>query len=387
MDMDLVVRRLTRPRATTTATFLGICRNYPFTSGGKEQSFRDFVDIAISVCGGGHAAQKRDALNLLAGWVPNRSRVHIDGFPFLNADQLVYQLVLRVLEPRLINQGAYGLCGPAAFIVLLAKSDPKRYIRIAIELLTEGRSSLGAMKIAPNKVVRSHRPDPSTPDADWLTLASLRSSDDALTEGTSTGEYGGTTYGSMMEWLRRAGYGVILGASAPHLTGKLKTFSHLPLIHQIDSWLTCEFHPGKPSFLNGIDLTWITDQAFNLFLADRFVKNHWKVFLMVSEKYTQTSGDEDPIEKSLAPMRALNAPNLDQMRESLITQMVGNRCNHWILVKEIHLSQDTVRITRYSWGAKATTAPISRELFYKIYGGFIAVSELDVQSAVANWHW
>jgi hypothetical protein len=112
------------------------------------------------------------------------------------------------------------------------------------------------------------------------------------------------------------------------------------------------------------------------------------VFLLVSEKYTQTSGDEDPVEKVMAPLRQVGAPNLEALRQNMIGQVVGAESNHWILVKEIHLSGGgTVQITRYSWGGKDTTAPISLDLFYTIYAGFIAVSPLNVQEAVATWHW
>lgn len=386
MDMALVVRRLTHPRATSTQTFLWVLRSFPFTGGGSTQDFAAFLDVAISVCDGGHAAAKRDALGLLSTLLAQRGRV-AHGFPMLDLDQVVYQLALRVLEPRQIDQGPYGLCGPAAFAVLLAKTDPVAYIRAAIELLTLGRTRIRGLDIRPNEGIRRHRPD-RTPHADWLVLASLRSSDDALEDGMNTGEYGGTTYGVMVDWLKRAGYGVIVGGFAAHLTGTLKTLSSLPLIKSLDAWSCCEFYPQRPSFLNGIDLTRITDQAFNLFLADRFVKNHWKVFLLVSEKYTQTSGDRDPIEAALDPFRGMQGANLDAMRPNLVAQLVGGRMNHWVLAKEIHLGGDgTVRITRYSWGKKDTTAPISRELFYTIYGGFVAVSTLDVHAAVANWHW
>jgi len=348
-----------------------VMQHYGFTKGGATDDFRAFLEIAISVCDGAHAAAKKKALGLLAMVLAQRGRV-VSGFPVLDFDQVVYQLTLRVLEPRLVDQGKYGLCGPAAFIILLAKTDPTKYVKIAIELLTAGESTIRGMRLKPNEGIRKHRPD-GTPHADWMVLASVRSSDELLHQGMKTGEYGGTNYGEMVDWCKRAGYGVVVGAFAAHLTGALKTFSSLPLIKQLDSWSCCEFHPQKPRFLNGIDLTRVTDQAFNLFLADRFCRNRWKVFLLVSEKYTQTSGTEDPLEKRLAPWRDLGVPNLEAMRESSIKQVVGSESNHWILVKEIRISGGTVRITRYSWGSKDTTAPISLELFYTIYAGFVAV--------------
>lgn len=80
--------------------------------------------------------------------------------------------------------------------------------------------------------------------------------------------------------------------------------------------------------------------------------------------------------------------NLDRQRAQLITQTVGTATNHWVLATEIHLLDNAmVRITRYSWGALETTAPISREMFYTVYGGFIAVNTLGVQEAIAAWNW
>lgn len=387
MSMGFVVHRLTHPQVTTTQQFLGVVRHYPFTGGGTNDSFRQFVDIAISVCDGSQAGAKRDALGLVYGLVRFRGTL-LNGFPFLDLDDVIYQLVLRVLEPRLVDQGSFGLCGPAAFAVVLAKTDPVRYVQVASELLTTGRSRIRGLDIKPNDQIRQFRPG-TTPDADWLVLASLRNSDQALDQSMkNTGEYGGTNYPRMVDWLKRAGYGAVVGAFAPHLTGVLETFSHLPLIHQIDSWSTCEFHPTCPSFLNGISYTQFTNQSVNLFLADRFCRNKWKVFLLVSEKYSQTSGNDDPIESKIEPLRQLGAPNLDKLEQSAIAQLVGTGCNHWVVAKEIHFEPNgKVRITRYSWGGKSTTAPVSRDLFYRIYSGFIAVTPLDVRTAVANWHW
>lgn len=387
MDMPLVVRRLTHPPATSTQTFLWVLRHFPFTGGASVESLLGFFEAAIVACDGGHAAAKRDAIRLLSGVVAQRGRV-MHGFPRLDFDQVLYQLTLRVMEPRLVDQGGYGLCGPAAFAVLLAKTDPVAYVRAAVELLTLGRTRIRGLEVAPNEGIRLHCPA-TTPHADWLVLASIRSSSDVISETMDSGKYGGTNYGQMVQWLKASGYGVVVGAYSAHLTGTLATISSLPVIRSLDAWACCEFHPQRPSFLNGIGLTQLTNQQINLFLADRFVRNHWKVLLLVSEKYTQTSGDTDPIERALEPMRRIGAPqsSLESMRRNLIGQMVGTETNHWILVKELHLSDDMVRITRYSWGKKDTTAPIPRDLFYTIYGGFVAVSTMDVHAAVAAWRW
>lgn len=382
MEMKLVVRRLTRPLATTVATFMGVLRHYPYTGGATTAEFEQFIDIGISVAATG---RQRDALSVLR-MLPAQRAGGARGFPMLDFDMVIYQLVLRVLQPALIDQGGYGLCGPAAFGVMLAQTDPATFVQIAVELLCVGRSRLRAMALTPNDSIRNHRPD-RTPHADWLMLASLRGSDDVVMDGMNRGEYGGSTFTQMVDWLKRAGYGTIVGAHAPLLTGAVKTLSSLPFVRDLDAWGSCDFHPLRPSFLNGIDLSRLVQQPMNLFLADRFCRNHWNVLLLVSEKYTQTKGTTDPVEAALEPLRAVGA-DIEGMRGRLITQMVGDKTNHWILVKEIHLTGDgMVRITRYSWGALETTAPISREMFFTIYGGFIAASVMNVEDAIANWHW
>lgn len=387
MNMAQVVRRLTLPLATTSQQFFFVLRHFPYTGGCTLRDLDGFLAAAIRCCDGGHAAQKRQALTILSGitglhGVPR-------GFRMLDIYQVVYELTLRVLDPKRIDQGAFGLCGPAALATLLAKTEPVTYIQLAVELLTTGRSHVRGFSLTPGEEIQRYRPS-GTPQADWLVLASLRSSDQALTSNTVTGEYGGTTFFDMMGWLKQAGFGVVVGAFAPHLTGFKRTLSSLPIISGIDRWLSCDFHPQRPSFLQGISLEFFSKQNGNLFLADRFLRNHWKVFLMVSEKYTQTSGDVDPIASKLSLYQDLNLParQLETMRTNLITQYIGNATNHWVLAKALELpGNGTVRITRYSWGGKSTTAPIPVELFYTIYSGFIAVSCMKIEDAIAAWRW
>lgn len=249
--MTIVARRLTMPRANSLITFLWVLQHYPFTGGGTTRDFKQFIEVAIEVAPG---PRQREALTMLAGVLSHRGRV-ASGFPMLDPDLVFYQLALRVLRPERIDQGDYGLCGPAAFAVLLAQTDPVTYVQISVELLLTGQSTFRNMKLTPNESIRRHQPH-RTPHADWMVLASMRSSDDLITQGMDRGEYGGTKFGQMIDWLKRAGYGTIVGAGSAHLTGALKTFSSLPLVRQLDAWACCDFHPIKPSFLNGIDRPW-----------------------------------------------------------------------------------------------------------------------------------
>jgi hypothetical protein len=174
MNMAQVVRRLTLPLATTSQQFFFVLRHFPYTGGCTLRDLDGFLAAAIRCCDGGHAAQKRQALTILSGITGLHGVAR--GFPLLDIYQVVYELTLRVLDPKRIDQGAFGLCGPAALATLLAKTEPVTYIQLAVELLTTGRSHVRGFSLTPGEEIQRYRPS-GTPQADWLVLASLRSSD------------------------------------------------------------------------------------------------------------------------------------------------------------------------------------------------------------------
>jgi hypothetical protein len=101
------------------------------------------------------------------------------GFPTLSRPLVAYQLGLRILDPARIQQGVFGLCGPTAFAVDVLRSDPHQFVKCAVELATSGTSRLRGRDIVPGADIRNYT-TAGIPHADFLVLASLRSSDEVL---------------------------------------------------------------------------------------------------------------------------------------------------------------------------------------------------------------
>lgn len=138
-------------------------------------------------------------------------------FPNLKLNHYSLSLELRVRQPKIINQGPFNLCGPAAFLYFLASTDPDAYATIAIDLILKGKASYGNLKFIPHPDMVNQHPgtfeDPNVEglihvmDAvDWLTMSALRYvENDFIWPGynpkTNTGIGGLTTHWEMSSWL------------------------------------------------------------------------------------------------------------------------------------------------------------------------------------------
>ena len=88
----------------------------------------------------------------------------------------------RIQSPRRINQGPLNLCGPAAYLYLLAKNDPDGYAQVAIDLILNGKTSYNGLEFEAhpdmfNQVPMTYTIGNTThvmDAADWLTMSSLR---------------------------------------------------------------------------------------------------------------------------------------------------------------------------------------------------------------------
>jgi len=102
-------------------------------------------------------------------------------FPQLNRVTVALQLVARVIDPSLVHQGQYQLCGPAAVAISLVREAPLRYVTACTELADQGRTQLHNRQVAPSDAVRNALPNGTA--ADWIMCASLRADDRAITDG------------------------------------------------------------------------------------------------------------------------------------------------------------------------------------------------------------
>jgi hypothetical protein len=160
------------------------------------------------------------------------------------------------------------------------------------------------------------------------------------------------------------------------------------------SWLFLNYHPAKPKFLENYTDAMLTDPLGNLPLAKRFCDNGWKVLMLITESLAGTTGAGDPVEaRTAATVQAytlMGQPvppkEIAAARKMAVAALVGDKGNnHWVLAKRILTDGGKVSVTRYSWGTKETTSPIALDLFFQVYGGFVAVNELDPLSAALPW--
>jgi len=299
-------------------------------------------------------------------------------FPKLSIPVVVYELVLRVLRPRRIDQKQFGLCGPAAFGCLLVQTRPLEYVRMAYDLLKCGRTHVAGLEINPRRRIREFDPRGKMGQADWLIMASLRNSSKKLSQDMeNTGVYSNTYVWRMFEWLKQAGYRTIVSIETAE-----------------NAWLSKptrfrsqHYYPKKPDVLAKMTHEKLRNPSYNLRLAKRFLFNEWKVFLLITEKIAGTIGAEDPIEKSVAPWKGLATDEkLDEMKADAKKALIGEKPNHWAMVTNIEITTEKkIRLTRFSYGTLEATAPVPQDIFNQIYGGFVAINEADMKDAFKHW--
>ncbi|WP_340618659.1 hypothetical protein [Xenorhabdus entomophaga] len=112
------------------------------------------------------------------------------------------------------NQGWASLCGPAAFFYCLQLDRPDIYEQAARELWKYGKTKIGQLEIKPGDGCRHPKGTFYDGDyekisgLDWITLASLRDSENVIFsyDEVDSPTAGITMWGMLSEWFEKAGY-------------------------------------------------------------------------------------------------------------------------------------------------------------------------------------
>lgn len=115
--------------------------------------------------------------------------------------------------PAFPDQDRTSLCGPAAFFYALLMDRPDVYARSVTELWEKGETTIGRLHIKPSHGCRNptnfskSAPGDRIPPIDWITLASLRDSENALLDYDSPDDQtaGITLPGALESWFIKAG--------------------------------------------------------------------------------------------------------------------------------------------------------------------------------------
>lgn len=137
-------------------------------------------------------------------------------FTRLQRGLVAMQLLARVLQPGLVNQGAFGMCGPAAVAIDTARNNPLGYVTFAISLCENSNGNIGGRMVTPVAGILNYDLGTAMPQADWVVLASLRDDNASLQGDFNRATYGGSTCDEVFDWLVRCGFQKVLALS--HLT-------------------------------------------------------------------------------------------------------------------------------------------------------------------------
>lgn len=134
-------------------------------------------------------------------------------WPNLSRATVAQELRTRITSPSTINQAKTPFCGPASFCYVLAAEKPDAYVQAAIDLFNTGECTIGTLKIKPGDAVRKSAPLKGTSHADWLMLASIRDSGNAVL--SAAGLFGGsaagvTVPGTLADWFTKAGFSAVV---------------------------------------------------------------------------------------------------------------------------------------------------------------------------------
>ena len=130
-------------------------------------------------------------------------------FPHLDRDKIGVELLRRIINPGLINQGLASLCGPSALLFSVAKHNPTEYVNFAIDLFENGKGKIGRLFIEPGHDCRHYSPpNGSISQVDWMTAAAVRDSENWFFDYDSVKDaFAGITLpGELAKWFRQAGF-------------------------------------------------------------------------------------------------------------------------------------------------------------------------------------
>jgi len=332
-------------------------------------------------------------------------------FANLSPQRVALDLMTRIVAPERIDQKGYGLCGPAAFMMQVAKDRPQAYVRAATDLLMTGQAQVGGLKLKPRDSIREYDSRTKIADADWLMLAGLSNESGVAAKEASgeLGTFGGSNMNTMFSWLKAAGLPSVMSvpvynSSSPfsHKAGVDASKGMNPVLGAIvkaasPMVLPAQYYPAKPDLVHTDRTPWKGPDS--IALAGDLARRGWKVFVTINESVANPrvlSGlqEQVPIFREMAEASgdpeqiARWSRSPEDILGGLATEKIEQdpRTNHWALLDKAEVDEHgRVSVTVYSYGRKSTLPPVAMQDFLKIYGGFVAANEAPLPEAQAYW--
>ncbi len=336
-------------------------------------TIRQIVDIAKNKPVLALSQAQKNALDLVVQFANRPGAIR---YTHLQRTRVALQLIARVLYPGLINQGSFGMCGPAAVAIDTASSNPLEYVVFAISLCENGNGSIGGRRVSPvPSIFTYHVADDQLtgmPQADWVVMVALRDDKSNLENSFAAETYGGATGNEMFSWLIKCGFTKVI-----HM-------SHIMFGNFF------EFHPGN-LLPPGISLG---DKMRTLTTAADLCSRGWRIFMQAFmqlsksvEAYKKIDDMEALIGAPMVPQRTAQATALATENPGGVGTIFnvvkstfgfsGGDTRHWTFVEAIAINQvnQTVTITCSNHGITYPNVVLPLAGFLNKFLGFVAASD------------
>ncbi|MDC9605551.1 hypothetical protein [Xenorhabdus griffiniae] len=214
------------------------------------------------------------------------------------------------------DQNGASLCGPAAFFYCLQMDRPDIYEQAARELWEHGRTKIGQLEIKPGDGCRHPKGSfynqygERISGLDWLTLASLRDSENTIMNYDEISDQvaGITMWEKLTEWFEKAGYEKVFD--------NISIFSH----SNVNDIINLNQYIKKGYRVVSLISAGMLDRI----TGDTSMKNHWVVW------EGEVSSKGMPI--NLNDINNENTVNLNMFSWGKIYQQVkeGNNLNYFL---------------------------------------------------------
>lgn len=282
----------------------------------------------------------------------------------ITRSKVAQQLRERIKHPYAINQIGSPLCGPAAFLYVLATHNKTAYARYIIDLCNDGKATIGALKVSPSheclhtdpeKTANATYGTPPVAACDWIGMASLRDSENSIFSVTPRSSVAGITFPqTLASWFRDIGYN--------------------PVQNRTNTWFDKSLH----NLAEANRLAASSFHAVALFVNAKFMGASWNMvpdhWVVLTSRITI---DKEPISAVLHELRQVQketgatAQEIEEPRDAInVTQRSDLKKIDEIMSRKIHF-------TIYSWGddrrpINKTRPQLTLGEFLDCYYGFVS---------------
>jgi hypothetical protein len=140
-------------------------------------------------------------------------------FPNIDRGDFYSSAQARAEHPGLISSLHSSLCGPAAFMYLVASNWPALYYQYVVDLYELGTSRINRLHVRPSRACRHSSHFGKMAAADWVALGGLRDSENSVLDYSDNSQDMAaiTAAFTLVDWLERAGFHKVLSRTNMYL--------------------------------------------------------------------------------------------------------------------------------------------------------------------------